>query len=292
MTHSGLTWKPRIRPSSTSARSFKTGTRKSGDNIFGTSATDAAESLFKAFSPVFNYRIPWAAVLGNHDQESTMTREELMSIISLMDYSVSRVNPITEGVLNSSKSDIKGTIDGFGNYDVQVYGAPGSPFANSSVLNLFFLDSGDRETVNGIRTYGWIKESQLQWLSGIPERYKDQHQHNDGSTCPALTFFHIPIPEVRHLYGQSITGQFQEGVACSIMNSGALKTFTSMGDIKAVFMGHDHTNDFCGKLNGIWFCYGGGSGYHGYGKAGWPRRARVIFAELDEVKMGGVEWGG
>uniref|UniRef100_A0A7N0VGT4 Calcineurin-like phosphoesterase domain-containing protein n=1 Tax=Kalanchoe fedtschenkoi TaxID=63787 RepID=A0A7N0VGT4_KALFE len=262
-----------------------------GDNIFGTSATDAAESLFKAFSPVLKSGIPWAAVLGNHDQESTMTREELMSFISLMDYSVSRINPITEGSGSSSKRNVKQKIDGFGNYDVQVYGAPGSPFANSSVLNLFFLDSGDRETVDGIRTYGWIKESQLRWLHDAATRFKDQQWHNDGSTHasyrpPALTFFHIPIPEVRHLYGKSITGQFQEGVACSRMNSGVLKTLASIGDIKAVFMGHDHTNDFCGKLDGIWLCYGGGSGYHGYGKAGWARRARVILAELKESSEG------
>ncbi|KAL7169696.1 hypothetical protein ACSBR2_034681 [Camellia fascicularis] len=53
-----------------------------------------------------------------------------------------------------------------------------------------------------------------------------------------------------------------------------------MGDVKAVFTGHDHTNVFCGNLDGIWFCYGGGFGYHGYGRAGWPRRTRVILAEL------------
>lgn len=210
-----------------------------------------------------------------------MTREELMSIISLMDYSVSRINPI-------------GNIDGFGNYDIQVYGASGSPFANSSVLNLFFLDSGDRETVNGFRTYGWIKDSQQQWLTSVAKQFQKPKRNNDGSniishTCPALTFFHIPIPEVRYLYGQNITGQFQEGVACSMVNSGVLNTLTSIGDIKAVFMGHDHKNDFCGKLEGIWFCYGGGTGYHGYGKAGWERRARVIAAELE---VSGSGWNG
>lgn len=99
--------------------------------------------------------LPWAAVLGNHDQESTMTREELMSFMSLMDYSVSRVNP--------SNVETK-RIDGFGNYDVTVKGAFGSELVNTSVLNLYLLDSGDHEMVNGFRTYGGIKESQLAWL--------------------------------------------------------------------------------------------------------------------------------
>lgn len=79
-------------------------------------------------------------------------------------------------------------------------------------------------------------------------------------------------------------GQFQEAVACSSVKSGILQSLSSMGDVKAVFIGHDHLNDFCGKINGIWFCYGGGFGYHGYGRVGWPRRARVISAHLAKGK--------
>ncbi|KAJ7979396.1 Inactive purple acid phosphatase-like protein [Quillaja saponaria] len=37
-----------------------------------------------------------------------------------------------------------------------VYGAPGSNLANRSVLNLSFLDSGDKVLHQGIQTYGWI----------------------------------------------------------------------------------------------------------------------------------------
>ncbi|KAL3825626.1 hypothetical protein ACJIZ3_021655 [Penstemon smallii] len=141
-----------------------------GDNIFGSSATDAAESLFKAFDPVLKAGIPWAAVLGNHDQESTMTREELMSFISLMDYSISQTFPSDEDFPNSNKQNSVPKIDGFGNYNLKVWGAPGSNLANSSVLNLYFLDSGDRAVVNGVRTYGWIKESQLDWLRRVSQK--------------------------------------------------------------------------------------------------------------------------
>lgn len=143
-----------------------------GDNIFGTSTTDAAESLFRAFGPAMESRLPWAAVLGNHDHESTMTREELMSFISLMDYSVSRTNPSAEDSSDAGKGGMITNIDGFGNYNLRVYGALGSLLANHSVLNLFFLDSGSREVVQGIRTYGWIKESQLRWLRGVSKGYQ------------------------------------------------------------------------------------------------------------------------
>lgn len=257
-----------------------------GDNIFGPSTSDAAESLFRVFGPVIEYQIPWAAILGNHDQESTMTREELMSFISLMDYSVSQTNPQLSH-FPSTGNQILQNIDGFGNYDINVYGAPGSYLANSSILNLYFLDSGDRDIVQGAQTYGWIKESQLQWLRDVSQRFqgtnRDLFPSTDASSQgkpPALTFFHIPIPEVRDLYYKKIVGQFQEGVACSSVNSGVLQNLVAMGDVKAVFMGHDHSNDFCGNLDGIWFCYGGGFGYHGYGRPGWSRRGRVIVAEL------------
>ncbi|KAK3134452.1 hypothetical protein QOZ80_6AG0549410 [Eleusine coracana subsp. coracana] len=240
-----------------------------GDNIFGTSATDAAESLLKAISPAMEYKVPWAAILGNHDQESTMTREELMTFMSLMDYSVSQVNP--PGFL----------LHGFGNYHIGIHGPYGSELVNTSLLNLYFLDSGDREVVNGVKTYGWIKESQQAWLRSISlELQKNLH-------APALAFFHIPIPEVRGLWYTEFKGHYQEGVACSTVNSGVLGTLVSMGDVKAVFLGHDHLNDFCGSLNGIWFCYGGGFGYHAYGRPHWPRRARVIYSEL---KKGQRSW--
>ncbi|KAM5553674.1 putative inactive purple acid phosphatase 28 [Rosa sericea] len=260
-----------------------------GDNIFGPSSADAAESMIRAFGPAIESGIPWAAVLGNHDQESTMTREELMSFISLMHYSLSQVNPLAEDPLGERMQD----IDGFGNYNLRVYGAPGSYLANSSILNLFFLDSGDRETVNGVRTYGWIKESQLRWLRGVSQGHSRDPDHSDNAFSPdkppALAFFHIPIPEIRQLWNKDIVGKFQEAVACSSVNPGALQTLVSMGDVKAVFIGHDHTNDFCGNLDGIWFCYGGGFGYHGYGKRGWPRRARVILAELGKGEKGWME---
>ncbi|KAL8480265.1 hypothetical protein ACS0TY_026471 [Phlomoides rotata] len=261
-----------------------------GDNIFGSSAPDAAKSLFKAFDPIIKSGIPWAAILGNHDQESTMTREELMTFISLMDFSLSQTFPSAVDTSNSSKQDPVWNIDGFGNYDLRILGAPGSNFANSSVLNLYFLDSGDRAIVNGVRTYNWIKESQLNWLRRVSEKVKEQKLGADGSSpIPSLAFFHIPIPEIRQGPIYNVVGQYQEYPACSLVNSGVLKTLVSMGDVKAVFMGHDHTNDFCGILGGLWFCYGGGFGYHGYSIAGWSRRSRVILAELER---GEHSWGG
>lgn len=106
-----------------------------------------------AFAPAISSRIPWAAVLGNHDQESTLSREGLMKYISGMNYTRSKVNPNRFHV-----------IDGYGNYNLEVHGSQGSRLVNKSVLNLYFLDSGDYSTVPDIPGYGWIKPSQQYWF--------------------------------------------------------------------------------------------------------------------------------
>lgn len=141
-----------------------------GDNIFGSSSTDAAESMIEAFAPAIEAEIPWAAVLGNHDQESTMTRGDLISFISSMDFSVSQFNPSVDNLPSLDGRFIE--IDGFGNYHVQINGASGSGLANTSIINLYFLDSGDKSTIPGIRGYGWIKESQLAWLRNLSKSFQ------------------------------------------------------------------------------------------------------------------------
>lgn len=253
-----------------------------GDNIYGPDSADAADSMDAAFTPAIKSMIPWAAVLGNHDQESTMTREELMSYLSVMDYSVSKINPLSDDPSDRQRFV---EVDGFGNYNIEVNGAFGSELENRSVFNLYFLDSGDRSTVPGIGGYGWIKESQQAWLRDASAVLQDTYRRGrDPQSDPALAlaFFHIPLHEVRYLNDSKIVGEMQEGVSCAHINSGVLSTFVSTGDIKAAFIGHDHVNDFCGKFEEIWLCYGGGFGYHAYGKAGWSRRARVIMATLEK----------
>lgn len=63
-------------------------------------------------------------------------------------------------------------IDGFGNYNLEVSGAEGSSLHNKSVLNLYFLDSGDYSTVPSILGYGWIKPSQQFWFQRTSKKLR------------------------------------------------------------------------------------------------------------------------
>ena len=130
-----------------------------GDNIFGFDALDAAKSLNAAFWPAIASNIPWAAVLGNHDQESTLSREGVMKHVVGLKNTLSQVNPAEAHI-----------IDGFGNYNLEIGGVKGSCFENKSALNLYFLDSGDYSTVPAIPGYGWIKPSQQLWFQRTPAK--------------------------------------------------------------------------------------------------------------------------
>lgn len=250
-----------------------------GDNIFGLDATDAAKSLDAAFAPAVLSNIPWAAVLGNHDQESTLSREEVMKHIVNTKNTLSLVNP----------PDAR-KIDGFGNYNLEVAGVDGSPFQNKSILNFYFLDSGDYSTISLIPGYGWIKTSQQSWFLRTSRRLKKAYMDRpepQKESAPGLVYFHIPLPEYASFDASNITGVKQEGISSPWINSGFFTTMLEAGDVKAVFTGHDHKNDFCGKLMDIHLCYAGGFGYHAYGKAGWPRRARVVMVSLKKSGKGG-----
>ena len=125
----------------------------SGDNIFGFDTTDPVKSMNAAFSPAISSNIPWAAVIGNHDQESTLSRKGVMKYIVGMKNTLSQLNP----------PEALG-IDGFGNYNLKVHGIENSRLVNKSLLNLYFLDSGDYSKVPSIPGYDWIKPSQQLWF--------------------------------------------------------------------------------------------------------------------------------
>ncbi|KAM0902215.1 hypothetical protein ACQ4PT_019448 [Festuca glaucescens] len=252
-----------------------------GDNIFGADSTDTAGSMDAAIAPAIAMKLPWAAILGNHDQEGTLSREGVMRHLVGLKNTLSRLNP--EGV----------EIDGYGNYNLEVGGVEGTLLANKSVLNLYFLDSGDYSTVWWIPGYGWIKASQQAWFrqtsANLQKKYTSE-QPAQKEPAPSLAYFHIPLPEFSSFTASNFTGVKQEGISSPSINSGFFTTMVEAGDVKAAFIGHDHVNDFCGKLTGIQLCYAGGFGYHAYGKAGWSRRARVVSVQLEKTESG--EWQG
>ncbi|KAG0562152.1 hypothetical protein KC19_9G121700 [Ceratodon purpureus] len=256
----------------------------SGDNIMQKDCVDPVASMEMAFAPAVEAGIPWAAILGNHDQEGNLSREGVMSYITSMDYTVARVNP--------SGDSCGFAIDGFGNYVLEIFGAEGSPQEGKSVMNLYLVDSGDYAPLPRIGGYGWVHETQSTWIKSVAKKLQMAYMNDapaQPQAAPALAYFHIPVPEFSNLAPSEFRGVKQEGISSASINSGFLTTLLEGGDVKAAFVGHDHVNDFCGDVHGIKLCYAGGFGYHAYGKAGWDRRTRVVAATLGKDKNGDLQ---
>lgn len=124
----------------------------------------------------------------------------------------------------------------------------------------------------------------------LQRSYTSQPNPQKGP-APGLVYFHIPLPEFASFDSSNSTGVRQDKISSASTNSGFFTTMVEAGDVKAVFTGHDHLNDFCGELSGINLCYAGGFGYHAYGKAGWYRRARVVVASLEKTVKKNGGWG-
>jgi len=224
-----------------------------GDNIDG-GADNASLSIQLAFKPVVDRGLKFAAVFGNHDEESNLPRSELMDAVNAVPGSLSLVGP--------------SSIHGYGNYYLKLQDQTTTKF------HLYFVDSGDYSQYAQVDGYDWIWPDQIAWFLELSNSLKEE---NDNLTLPALAFFHIPLPEYSTmLQSVDITGDYQESVCSANVNSGFHTAFLETGDVKATFVGHDHVNDYCGDYLGINLCYGGGVGYSTYGKAGWPRRSRII----------------
>lgn len=246
-----------------------------GDQIFGDASPDSESSAFKVLYPFVKRKIPFAITLGNHDDEGSLKRKEIMGIYVDVPYSVAAVGP--------------DDIDGYGNYVVTVEGKS----SKGTALSLFFVDSHSySKTPKVTPGYDWIKENQLIYLKMEADSIKDSvEKYRKSKKIPlSMAFFHIPLPEFRNM-NQPYIGEFREGITAPRYNSGARDVFGEMG-VQAISVGHDHCNDYClqdtlraesPEENKIWLCYGGGSGLGGYGGYnGYIRRMRVY--EYDTSK--------
>ena len=121
---------------------------------------------------------------------------------------------------------------------------------------IYCFDSHSYSKVKGIKGYGWIQLSQLNWYREQSAKYTSK---NNQTPLPALAFLHIPLPEYREMAdakNAKLIGIKNEKVASGALNSGLFAQLVAGGDVMGVFCGHDHNNDYIGKYQGIALGYG------------------------------------
>ena len=257
----------------------------SGDQVNGETAPDAQSAIYKFAAPLIERKIPYAAIFGNHDDEGSLSRTALMQLITDLPYSLSEAGPTT--------------LDGVGNYYIEIYGRGGSPH---SALTLYLLDThGYSPDERQFRGYDWLKKNQIDWFKATASELKRSSLHTGYKHVHMdMAFIHIPLPEYREDIVQPQTGHLLENPTAPGFNSKFRDALVEEG-VHAVSCGHDHVNDYCslgkskeGKPE-LWMCYAGGAGFGGYGGyGGYHRRVRLFEFDMNEAKLKTwkrVEWG-
>lgn len=222
-----------------------------GDTVYGEKNKEMLEKVIRLMD---SFDIPWTFVFGNHDTEWGSSKEELFEVVQ------------------KSKNCLfqKGEPDiwGMGNYYLNVYGSNG----DKPVWNLFFFDSGCLNADDNVEGYDFIKRDQINWYIKESEDIKSHY-----GILPALAFFHIPLQEYLYVwYKGDCYGEKNEEVCCANQNSGLFSAMLEMGNVKGIFVGHDHINDYYGDMFGIKLCYGRATGYNTYGDENFKKGARMI----------------
>ena len=207
--------------------------------------------------------IPWAHVYGNHDRESFPNAVQ-QEIYESFPNCVSKAGPED--------------LDGTGNYFLPVKATEG----DEVIFGIWGLDShsgiGDRhpnlkqsEVILpnnfGCTFYDHVGPDQVTWYYDSSKALEAHF----GRKIPSLMYFHIPIPEylliTRNPERTGMTGEAREGICCCEFNYGLFSAALLRADVKAIFCGHEHINDFCGEYCGIKLGYDGGMGYNTYWNA-------------------------
>jgi hypothetical protein len=218
--------------------------------------------------------IPFAVVLGNHDSERDTPRDKVYEIIVGL-----------KGCLNEPKTESIDEVFGYGNQVIPVFKSDGS---GEKAFLLYLFDSNAVSDLPGAsHREDWIRSNQVEWYVSQSRRLTGE---NGGVSYPALAFFHIPLIEYGVAYNtpnQKSFGWRIENEGCPPVNSGLFSAFLECKDVKGVFVGHDHDNDYVTYLQGIALGYGRFSGglntYHTL-----CRGARII--ELTEGQQTFETW--
>lgn len=233
-----------------------------GDMVYSEGVAEGLDSLLR---PVVDRGIPFAFTFGNHDTQFELNHDQIYDY--LCDKPGAMMPRRTEGAGHD--------------YVLEVASTDGSRIASA----LYCLDSHRGTQVRGIGKYAWIEFPQIMWYRSRSDAYT---AGNGGTPLPSLMFFHIPIPEADYAYSSTdnfFTGVKKENVCCPALNSGLFTSLREKGDVKGVFFGHDHDNDYAVAFHDILLAYGRYSGgktvYNHLGEPG----ARVILLHQDSPEF-------
>ena len=224
-----------------------TGDQVSRFPILGSgSPTTTINSIMTIFN---HYGIPVAAVYGNHDGSVSSKSSQLSTYQSW-----SSVNLMVGTDPEYTASGYSIGSERLGNYNIPIKRSNGTPYG----YNLWFFDTGGTETGN----YEGATQSAVNWYKWKSNQLKAR---NNNQLVPSIVFQHIMVPDIG---SASIPNNRNNNpppaelnyaskappAGASISNFISPTQFAQMktqGDVKAIFVGHDHENNFRYNKDGI-----------------------------------------
>lgn len=193
--------------------------------------------------------VPWAVVFGNHDREFG-----------------NNLNYQAEQFLNAENCLFEpgpASVDGLGNYVINI------EEEGRVVYSLFMMDSHGEIVTETEKYFDTLRDSQVRWYQDNVAAIRAQ----EGRAVPSMMFCHIPVPEYRIAYNLAGGGSDQAAILSGVRNedectardnSGFFDVFRKNGGTH-LFAGHDHTNNYSVRYQGVVMTYGTKTGdYSGH----------------------------
>ncbi|CAL8463973.1 g3508 [Coccomyxa elongata] len=241
----------------------------SGDMVSGF-AWDGTNGWFEKrfrqlIKPIAAAGVPYALILGNHDDEADLSREQIVLLdMRLQQGSLTQLGP-REAM-------------GLSNYYLDIAANKGG----GPAARIWMLDSGGRGCDWQYGGSGCVERPTIWWMNGTLVRLP---------RVPSLAFVHVPVPEFMEVWNRGAArGSKHEPVNCPMSDTGLFKALKSMG-VTALHSGHDHDNNYEGLLDGVRLAYGHKTGYGSYGPPpGWGHGARVILLKAGQAAHEAETW--
>lgn len=228
-----------------------------GDNTQFTGHIATFETTINEFIPLFG-DIPFAATFGNHDSEDGPSRQEQFN------------RYVANGALDFDNNFSDIDLVGVGSGCIPILSSDGS---KKVVWNISILDSGTYDDRGGYGKPGYYPNADrsgtcnneagyndvVSWFTNMNEAMKAYTKN--GDYAPTLCFQHIPLQEIRtsgivtnqngtwvlNASNPTVVGEINEAPCSSASSTKALyKAIADKGNVKGIFYGHDHKNDFMG----------------------------------------------
>jgi len=190
--------------------------------------------------------VPWVFARGNHDMVSPDDEAPAREVLTTAPHSLYR------------------GADSLDNYRVEI----SSPGADRPFWNIYLLN-------NAYPALKGFHQEQLDWFAAEAAKVRAL----DGD-LPAFAFFHIPLIEWKTMVDSGdARGVKLEPISVEEGSPGAFAALKKENQVRAMFCGHDHLNNYRGQYEGVHLEFLRSTGQGGYGGMQVAKGATLI--ELD-----------